>query len=334
MTTGVYITFDVECSLGGAAYRAERKPVPPSRGMMGQTDREALGVPRIVEILAAHDLRATFFVEPLNDELGWPGQTQPVCEYLLDRDQDVQLHIHPNRLAFADGHRLPDRPLIDDIADLPRDSQLELLQRGIDRLTSYTGTRPVAFRAGNLGASEQTLRQLADVGILVDSSYAFPFAGGQCRFSPESPYNGSKRYGRVVELALSGFYQPDWPGLRPAKPLDLMGISFAECRDAIERICSAGADSVLILHSFSLFKRRDTQYARIRPDRVVTRRFRQLCRWLADRGDLPVRTFAELDSAIRAGEYRPRAVPPPRLRRPFRALARKAVQVLNTPYWT
>lgn len=334
MKPGAFITFDVECSMGGAWGDEALRPIPPSRGMMGLYGDRQLGLPLITRILEENGLAGTFFVEPFNDELGYPGQTEPVCTFLLDRGQDVQLHIHPNHKHYGQYRAGGPFARTDDIADLPAEAQRQMLAEGAARLAGYTGARPVAFRAGNMAASEETLEQLAAVGISLDSSYAFCYAGGQCRFAEKQPFNGSKWYGDVLELALSGFYQPRVPGLHHAKPLDLMGISFTECRDAICRILDAGVDAVLILHSFSLFKVRNVQYDGGRLNRIVTRRFRRLCRWLADRAaDVPTYTFGQLASAIADGRYEAKASPPCRLGRPMRAITRKLVQGLNNAYW-
>jgi hypothetical protein len=185
-----------------------------------------------------------------------------------------------------------------------------------------------------MAASEETLELLAAAGIRIDSSYTFPFAGGQCRFSPADPYNGSRWYGDVLELALSGFTLPPLPGEARAKPLDIVGVSFEECREAIRRICGAGADAVLIFHSFSLFKVRNVQYDGGRLNRIVARRLRRLCEWLAAHAtEFPTYTFSQLGRAIADKSYEARAVPPPRLSG-ARALVRKAVQVYNNLYWT
>ena len=210
--------------------------------------------------------------------------------------------------------------------------QLALLREGSDRIQRWTGRRPVAFRAGNMAASEDTLRQLEAAGIPIDSSYTFPYAGGQCRFAAEQLYNGSRWYGQVLEMALSGFRQPIVSEMGRSKPLDLMGISFEECRDAIRLIHAAGADAVVILHSFSLFKVRNVQYDGGRPNRIVARRFRRLCEWLAAER-LPVRTFSDLAAAVADKTYQARHVPPCRLAHP-RAIVRKAVQAWNNLYWT
>ncbi len=334
MTPSVFITFDVECSMGGAWGSDTLKPVPPSRGMMGEYGRDHLGLPLIVETLAENGLTGTFFVEPFNDELGYPGQTEPACAYLLDHGQDVQLHVHPWHKYYGEYKAGRPYELTDTLADLAPDKQRMMLIEGAERLRSYTGAWPVAFRAGNMAASEETLRQLAATGITLDSSYAFCFAGGQCKFAECEVYNGSKWYEDVLELAMSCFYQPRVPGLHPAKPLDLMGISFEECRDAIIEICSAGADAVMILHSFSLMKVKNLQYDGGRLNRIVARRFRRFCKWLSDnRTVYPTRTFRQLAEGVDAGGYQAKAVPPCKLNDPVRAVVRKVVQAVNSLYW-
>jgi hypothetical protein len=334
MNPGVFITVDVECGMGGAWGDEALRPVPPARAVMGEYGDQRLGVPLICEILDRAGLKATFFVEPFAGEQGHPGEMERPCRFLLERGQDVQLHVHPNHWHY--GLKRLGRPFhfTDCLAECDPEEQRALLSEGADRLRRWTGRAPVAFRAGNMAASEATLARLPAAGLRIDSSYAFAYAGGQCRFRPEDPYNGSRWYGDVLELALSGFTQPRFPGLRRAKPLDVIGVSFAEMRQAILKITEAGADACLILHSFSLFKVRNVQYEGGRPNRIVTRRFRRLCEWLAACArDVPAYTFSQLAQAIADKSYEARAASPPRLSG-ARALARKVAQAWNSPYWT
>jgi peptidoglycan/xylan/chitin deacetylase (PgdA/CDA1 family) len=321
--------------MGGAWGGPELKPIPPKRGMMGVYGDRTFGVPLICDILNRHNLKATFFLEPFNDELGYPGETEPVARFLVERGQDIQLHVHPNHFHY--GLHLAGKPFThtDQMADLPPDWQKTLVIDGADRIAKWIGKRPIAFRAGNMGASEDTLKILPDTGIWIDSSYTFPYVGGQCRFPAGAPYNGSKWYGDVLEVALSGFRQTKFPMLlKPAQPIDLMGASFQECRDAVQMICDAGADAVVILHSFSLFKVRDKQYNGGKLNRVVTRRFERFCEWLAaNRENYPARTFSEMGRMIKEEGYKPKALAPCKLNRPLRALTRRVVQVLNRFYW-
>jgi len=334
MKRGVFVTFDVECSMGGAWAREDLEPVSPSRAIMGEYSGQKLGLPLICDMLGRSGLPATFFVEAFAQEQGNPGQTEPLCHLLLDQGHDVQLHIHPNHKHYGLKQQGEPFPRTDSLSDLPPQAQRDMLAEGCERIARWTGRPTVAFRAGNMGADETSLQQMAAVGIHIDSSYTFPYLGGQCRFHDEQRYNGSKCYGDVLELALSGFHQPRLPALHAAKPVDLVGISFEECRDAIQQIHAADADAVMILHSFSLFKVRDVQYNGGRLNRIVARRFRKLCRWLAENADeYPTYTFAQLADAIDAGQYEANAVPPCKLNHPFRALTRKAVQAVNNLYW-
>jgi len=334
MSAGVYITVDVECSMGGAWNDPSLRPVPPSRAMMGQYGGRQLGLPRIVDILEENGLAGTFFICPFTEEQGYEGQVEPICQYLLDRRQDVQLHIHPNHWHYGLYRRGLAYKRCDSLADLSADEQLVMIGEGAARLERWTGRRPVAFRAGNLAASQATLAQLGKSGIRIDSSYGFPYAGGQCRFSPERPFNGSRWYGDVLELALTGFRQPNLPWMAAAKLVDPVGVCFGELREAIEKTCAAGAEAVAILHSFSLFKVRNVQYDGGRPDRIVTGRFRRLCQWLGRNADrLPARTLAELAQRIDRGEHQAVEAAPCRIRRPMRAAMRKAAQAINRIYW-
>ncbi|MBW2739566.1 MAG: polysaccharide deacetylase family protein [Deltaproteobacteria bacterium] len=334
MRPGVYITFDVECSMGGAWVNENLRPVPPSRAVWGRYETREFGLKLICNILSRYALPATFFVEAFMAEQGNPGGEKNICRFLVDNGHDVQLHVHPNHWHYGLKRHGKAFPLTDYIAELSRDEQLFLVQEGADRIERWAGKRPIAFRAGNMGASEQTLGILPKAGIWIDSSYTFPYTGGQCRFLAGDPYNGSKWYGDVLEVALSGFQQTKLPGLHPSKPVDLMGSSFEECRDSIRMICDAGADAVAILHSFSLIKVRDVQYHGGKLNKVVTRRFERLCEWLcANRATYPTRTFFELGRMIREDGYEPKTVEPCTIQRPLRAVVRNAVQVLNNFYW-
>ena len=335
LSPGVFITFDVECSMGGA-WRDERlKPVTPERAIWGRFGDQELGIPLLVKTLDENGLKGTFFVDAFTDDQGYPGQMEPVCHYLLDRGHDVQLHVHPNKKHYGMKMRGEPHPRTDRIADLDANAQLALIEEGAERIRRWTGSRPVAFRAGNMAASEETLRQLESAGILIDSSYTFPYSGGQCRFQERDDYNGSRWYGGVLELALSGVRFPRLPGLHPAQPLDLVGMSFPECRDAVQSICTSGADVVWILHSFSLFKWRTVQYDGGRLNRIVARRYRAMCRWLGENaGQFPCRTFREVAVAISEGRYRAASVAPGLLANPLRSYMRRGVQVWNNLYWT
>ncbi len=320
--------------MGGAWGDPALKPVPPVRAVWGKYGEHEYGLRLICSILRDYNLSATFFVEAFMDEQGYPGEAERICEYLLDEGNDVQLHIHPNHWHY--GQKLKGEKFVfsDDMANLDEEEQHFLIKEGAYRIEKWCGRRPVAFRAGNMGASEETLKAVSRAGLLLDSSYTFPYLGGQCLFKDSEEYNGAKWYGDVLEVALSGFKQIAIPGLiRPSQPLDLMGTSFNECKYIIKKICEAGADAVLILHSFSLFKVKDVQYNGGRPNRVVINRFKRLCKWLAEnKTRYPIRTFSDLAEMIQKG-YRPKRVKPCSYPNPLVTVTRKFIQGLNKFYW-
>lgn len=321
--------------MGGAWGDPALKPVPPVRAVWGKYEEHEYGLRLICSILRYYNLSATFFVEAFIREQGYPGEAERICEYLLDEGHDVQLHIHPNHWHY--GQKLKGKKFVfsDDMANLDEEEQHFLIKEGAERIKKWTGNSPVAFRAGNMGASEETLKAISRAGLLLDSSYTFPYLGGQCLFKDREEYNGAKWYGDVLEVALSGFKQVAIPGLiKPSQPLDLMGTSFNECKYIIKKICEAGADAVLILHSFSLFKVKDVQYNGGRPNRVVISRFKRLCKWLAENNTkYPIRTFSELAEMIQKKGYRPKRVKPCSYPNPLVTVTRKFIQGLNRFYW-
>ena len=107
--TSVYITVDVETSMGGAWQYLERKPLPVEKRIFCETRGKRYGIPLLVEELERYGFRATFFTEVfLSCCLGRDAAAK-VFDYLLSRGQDVQLHTHPTFRAYgraaADGRR-------------------------------------------------------------------------------------------------------------------------------------------------------------------------------------------------------------------------------------
>ncbi len=107
--------------------------------------------------LNAYDLKAVFFVDPLPALICGPRAVAEIVEPILTAGHDVQLHIHSEWLEFA-----PDKPLDGktgrNMSDFTLDEQIWLISKGIDLLVQSGAPRPVAFRSGNYGANDDTLR--------------------------------------------------------------------------------------------------------------------------------------------------------------------------------
>jgi peptidoglycan/xylan/chitin deacetylase (PgdA/CDA1 family) len=107
-----------------------------------------VGVPRILELLAAHEIKGTFFVPGATAER-WPG----TVENILDAGHEVALLGHTHRV-------LPGMTIEEQRRDL------ELGLAALARL----GTQPRGYRAPYWRLTQATLDLLAGYGIHYDSS--------------------------------------------------------------------------------------------------------------------------------------------------------------------
>ena len=82
-------------------------------------------------------------------------------ELSTKRGHEVQLHTHP---VWVD----PDRRL--NMHQLPLDEQVAIIEQGKELLAQWSGTNPIAHRAGAYGLNEVTLQALRLTGLPVDCS--------------------------------------------------------------------------------------------------------------------------------------------------------------------
>ncbi len=108
-----------------------------------------VAVPRILQILQRHDVRATFFV--------------PAVAALL--------HPEEQRRLVADGHEIGIHGWIHELNSvLPYEVERDLMRRSADALEAITGTRPVGLRTPSWDFSPNTLSIEREMGLLYDSS--------------------------------------------------------------------------------------------------------------------------------------------------------------------
>lgn len=107
------------------------------------------GVPRILDVLARHDVKGSFFV--------------PAVAGLIDPDA-----LQP---IIADGHEIGVHGWIhENTSKLDRQTERDLLLRSRDTLEQLTGTTPVGHRAANWDLSAHTIQLVAEAGFSYDSS--------------------------------------------------------------------------------------------------------------------------------------------------------------------
>jgi peptidoglycan/xylan/chitin deacetylase (PgdA/CDA1 family) len=332
--TLVFLTVDTECSLGGALEDSRRQAVPVERAILGKIGDHSYGTPLIMEILEESQLRATFFLEVLSAPLVGGQELAEASRQIVERGHDIQLHLHPvyhfyqqlarGMLARDQLPRFPDL-----IGSLPPDVQSALLEQGHSLFRKIVGRSPIAFRAGCYGASSATLAILQPLGVLYDSSFNAAYLGRNCLMDGRRELNHPWLESGVWEVPVTNFETGAWR-LRGLKPLEISAVSFREICAVLEYAARNDLEAVtLVLHSFSLLKHRDVQFSELRPDQIVIRRFRALCRYLGKHSsEFRVVTFSERPRFASPSE----AVPVPDLGS-WMPLCRKVVQGLNRIHW-
>jgi peptidoglycan/xylan/chitin deacetylase (PgdA/CDA1 family) len=330
----VFFTVDTECSMGGAWENPSHKPVHPERSVLGKIGPVYYGIPRIMDILEENDLHGTFFVEVFAALGDFRNDLADAYKEIVRRGHDVQLHLHPIHYfyrAVQQGRLLPKQlpPEKDMIGTFPISLQLQLLQTGVELFRQLVGKAPMAFRAGNFGASSSTLDVLEKVGIRFDSSFNAAYVNVGCTIASHGAINGLWPHSGVWEVPITTFETGLWK-FRGLKPLNINAISLWEMKNVLEQADRIGLSAVtFIAHSFSLFKIADFQFHRPRADKLVLRRFEGLCRFLREqRHRFRVVGFSDIQpSWLQIGEA---GVPNAGA---FVPVLRKAVQAINRIHW-
>jgi len=291
----VFITVDTEHSIGGAFKDRNLKPVGNEKRVWGKIGNKYFGIPLMMDIAERYNIRLTFFVEALNKYYFGEDETKKVCEYILNRGHDIQLHLHPNYLNFKLNNPL-EKPYSDLIGTYPLEKQIELIKEGLEILVRNGVPGPIAFRAGCFAANEETLRALKATGVVIDSSYNKSSVGDTCLLDNHQ-INDLTYLSEIWEFPITNFVESAKVRPNRLKPLDINGVSFQEMRSTLIQAKENGPHNItIIMHSFSFLKPYDFQYRKVRVRGNVIQRFKNLCRFLQENTTtFEVRTFASID---------------------------------------
>ncbi|MDE5832970.1 MAG: hypothetical protein K2H64_08305, partial [Desulfovibrio sp.] len=171
--------------------RAETDHV--NRLILGKHGDKQAGVKEMALIAREYGARLVFFLDlcgayPYLDEL------KAVAQWLVREGQDVQAHAHPEYLplSFWEEHGRRQRPWY--MNDYSFERAGFIIKYFTDLLYSFTGERPIAFRAGSFRWNTATLRALKENGYLFSFNNSMcAVDNGQCPFSlpTNQPYRWS-----------------------------------------------------------------------------------------------------------------------------------------------
>jgi hypothetical protein len=283
----VLITVDTELSAGRQSRGLDARANFES-SILGRTAQGDFGVGWQMDRLEAHGLKGVYFVDPMPALVHGEALIADIVGPIVARGHEVQLHAHTEWLEWAKSSPVDGRQGRN-IGDFGLDDQIALLGLARDILVRAGAPAPSAFRAGNYGADDNSLKALAAIGIGWDASVNAAYLGHPCRVSFPADRVTAAAIGGVTELPVAGLY--DRPGhFRPAQ---ICAISAAEMRAALRHTATAEPFAFsIVTHSFEMLSR-----DRLRPNRAVMARFEALCRTIATTPGLRAAGFADLDAA-------------------------------------
>ncbi|WP_445193785.1 polysaccharide deacetylase [Sphingomonas sp. Tas61C01] len=279
MVTPVFLTADIEF-----AWRHHAAGCDPDELYRRSIEPAGVGLGFQLETLRRRDLKACFFVDPMPAVPFGLDPIRRIVDTVLEAGQEVQLHLHPN-WAIARADDAGERYGRFQLHEYDFDEQCALIAGATDLLVAAGAPPPIAFRAGNYGADDDTLRALATNGFVYDSSHNGAQASLTSRLSLArrciSPVAGA-----VIEVPVTVI--EDSPG--SLRTFQLCALSSGEASDALDHAAAAGHAAVTIVsHGFELANRAGT-----RANMVHVRRFEALCDLLDDRRDeLPTVHFKD-----------------------------------------
>lgn len=285
----------------------------------GECDGGHFGIGWQMDRLEAHGLKGVFFVDPLPSLVYGEAWLADVVRPIIARGHEVQLHIHTEWLASAKTSPVGGRQG-QNLADFSFEDQRVLLGLAIDLLMRAGAPRPTAFRAGNYGADDNSLRALAELSLIWDSSVNAPYLGGACRIGVSAEQVSAVERHGIVELPVAGLN--DRGG--QVRPAQICALSAREMQDALRHAAdNQHATFVIVTHSFEMLSR-----DRKRANHAVIARFEAMCKAIADDPRLVSAGFNDLDAAAltRSPDRQPTRLGPNHLR----TFARMAEQALAT----
>ena len=283
--TRVYITIDTEYSSGLVSDLSDTDRKDNfARSIACVTPEGPTGISHKLRLFEEHGINAVFFVDPMPALVWGVAAIEDVVAPILEAGQDVQLHCHTEWLELAgDKNPLGSKRTGQNLFDFDLDDQHQILEYARDVLVAAGAPVPVAFRAGNYGADDNTLDVLARLGLRYDSSHC-PALPGASRISLGEEHRDPLLYRGVIEVPV-GSIGTLGGGLRHAQ---ITALTLAELRAALRHAHNHDYPSfTLVSHSFELINRR-----KLAVNRIVRRRFEGLCRTLAS---MP---------GVRTGNYR------------------------------
>jgi peptidoglycan/xylan/chitin deacetylase (PgdA/CDA1 family) len=310
--THVLITIDTE--LSAALFQAGHDA---DSNCAFSIDCNGFGIHWQMDRLEACGLTGVFFVDPMPALVYGPDIITRIVAPIVARGHEAQLHLHPEWLEWSTQQPVGDRRGRS-IGDFDHADQRTLIALARQLLIDAGAPPPTAFRAGNYGANDDTLRVLAELGMFWDSSFNPAYVGDPCHISLAPSQIDPVKHLGITEVPVSAIH--DRPG--HVRHAQVCALSSAEMNQALKHAAATQRPAfTIVTHSFEMMSR-----DRKRPNRTVMKRFETLCHSVAADPDLSNSGFSTLSLSLASATTAPTRLPPNYIR----TARRMAAQALAT----
>ena len=282
--TAVYMTIDTEYSARLATRLGlHARQEVFERSITCVTDFGDVGIGYQMDVMEEYGMKGIFFVDPMPALVWGTSAIAAVVEPILKRGHEIQLHLHPEWLKIA-GHAnpLPGRTGRN-MHQFTEEEQVELLEIARGHLMRAGAPAPTAFRAGNYGANDATLRALARVGIRYDSSHVPGISRSECRISLTETDQRVVEHQGTIEVPVGAIRS-----FRGRRHAQITALSHWEMAAALNHCLRKDYPLFnIVCHSFELMCRK-----RKRANAIIRARFERFCRTIAETPGAKGATFA------------------------------------------
>lgn len=281
--TAVYITIDTEYSAGLAVrLGAHAREEVFDRSVACRTPQGDVGIEHQMAVMDANGMKGVFFVDPMPALVWGPKAVAAVVEPILKRGHEVQLHLHTEWLEIAgDANPLRSRTGRN-LHEFTEAEQTELLELAREYLMMAGAPAPTAFRAGNYGANDATLRVLKRIGIRYDTSHVPGIAASDSRISLGVNDRQVVRHQGTIEVPVGSIRS-----FRGQRHAQITALSHWEMAAALRFCVREGVEMLnIVSHSFELMSR-----DRTRINTIVRDRFAAFCETVAETAGARSATF-------------------------------------------
>ncbi|MBU1043910.1 MAG: hypothetical protein KJ915_05875 [Candidatus Omnitrophica bacterium] len=230
MKTKVLITIDTEFSSH-----------KDGMGIFGNIAGKFYGIPLFMQLARKYNIKFTFFVDVYGVREIFKKEFIKICNELIVEGHELQLHTHPDGLFDKNRGKL----CLYSLAE-----QIQIIKKGKELFESWFRISPLAHRAGDWGANNDTLIALLKNGIRLDSSM---FAGYKyCELSRNSSLVQSKG---IIELPPSTYKINGLKIFNNGKLLSTNGNPLSEILYVLENKIKERVPIInFVYHSFSFLK--------------------------------------------------------------------------------